>query len=116
MATASFSDDETSLAALENTWKAVLGGNGPFTRAKARAMEAVSQTIRAVDNASLTPIDHSTAARAPAKPMAVGKHLADRLAAKQARVETQMKRLEAELEQTIARLVSLSSDSDSPSE
>ena len=51
----------------------------------------------------------------PVKPSAVGKHLVG-LAAKQARVETQMKRLEAELEQTRARLVSLSSDSDSPSE
>ena len=94
----------------------MLGGNGPVTRANARAMEAVSQTVYAVDNSSLTPIDHSTAARAPVKSRAVGKHLADRLAAKQARVEAQMKRLEAELEQTRARLVSLSSDSDSSSE
>ena len=38
MATASFSDDEIPRAALGNTWKAVLGENGPVTRAKARAM------------------------------------------------------------------------------
>ena len=116
MATISFSDDETPRVALGNTWKAVLGGNGPVTRAKARAMEAVSQTVHVVDNSSLTPIDHSTAARALVKPRTVDKHLADRLTAEQARVKAQMKRLEAKLEQTRARLVSLSSDSDSPSE
>ena len=109
----SFSNSETPRTVV---WTDVLGGNGPITRAKARAMEAVSQTVHAVDNASLTPIDHSTAAREPVKPRAVGKHLADRLAAKQARVEAQMKRLEAELEQTRARLDSLGSDSDSLSE
>ena len=54
MATASFSDDETLRAALWNTWKAVLGGNGPVTRAKARAVVAVNQTVHAVNNSSLT--------------------------------------------------------------
>ena len=107
---ASFSNSETPRTVV---WTDVLGGNGPITRAKARAMETVSQTVHAVDNASLTPIDHSTAVREPMKPRAVGKHLADRLAAKQARVEAQMKRLEAELEQPRARLDSLGSDSDS---
>ena len=69
-----------------------------------------------MNNSTLTPIDHSTAARAPAKPKAISKLFTNRLATKQARVEAEMKRLETELEQTRARLVSLSSDSDSPSE
>ena len=45
-------------------------------------MEAGSQIVRAVNNATLTQIDHSTATRVPVKPRAVGKHLADYLAAK----------------------------------
>ena len=78
-------------------------------------MASFHQAVRAMDNSTLTPANHSSAARAPVKPRAVCKHFADRLAAEQARVEAEIKRVEAELEETRARLISSSSDSDSDS-
>ena len=78
-------------------------------------MASFHQAVRAMNNSTLTPAGHSSAARTPVKPRAVGKHFADRLAAEQARVEAEIKRVEAELEETRAQLVSSSSDSDSDS-
>ena len=72
--------------------------------------------MKAVNNSILTPVDYSTAARAPVKSRAMDKHFADHLATEQARVEAELKRLEAELEQTRARFVKLGSDSDSRSD
>ena len=97
-------------------WDDVLGGNGPVTRAKARAIEEASQLASAANRPALVPAGHSTAARALMKPRLVGRHFADRLAAEQARVETEMSRLEEELERTKARLRNTGSDWDSSSE
>ena len=65
-------------------WDDVMGGNGPVTRSKARAIGKASQLASAANRPALVPAGHSTGARALMKPRLVGRHFADRLAAEQA--------------------------------
>ncbi len=95
-------------------WTEVLKGRGLIMRAKAK--ETTNQYEPAINNFVLNSLDHLTTVRAPVKHKAVGKNLFDRLATEQVQVEAEMKRLEAELEQTKAWLVNSSSVSDSASE
>ena len=64
MAETSFLDDETPLAAPGNIWKVVLGAKGLFMSAKAKIMGNANKSVTAISNCALTPVDHSTAARA----------------------------------------------------
>ena len=97
-------------------WTDVLERKGPITRAKAKVMETANKSVPAMNNSTLTPVNLSTAARAPVKPMVASKRFVDHLAAEQARVEAEMSRLQKELERTKVRLRNSSSDWDSFSE
>ena len=52
MAEASFSGDDISRAAPVNTWEAILGAKGSFTRATAKITETANQSGLAVNNSA----------------------------------------------------------------